>query len=135
MLRRDFLQAEIQKLAQVLARIIGLKTEGKLLEAENISKETLDKNFGLQWDILLSMPIEDFHNFLKSKNYPPEKLDILSQLLFENVLPLNNTVEIKVIFYKILEIFNLMEEEHHFQSLSNIERIKTITTFLNDNKE
>ena len=55
MYRKDLLTAEIEKLALVLARIMGFKKELRLKEAENLFNETLLNSFGLQRDLILNL--------------------------------------------------------------------------------
>ncbi|WP_231427727.1 hypothetical protein [Pedobacter sp. Leaf250] len=82
MYRKDLITAEIQKLAEVLARIMGLKLEGKLKDAQVMFDETMEKSFILPVDILESSNLSDFENWLESANLPPEKLDSLSEFLY-----------------------------------------------------
>ena len=47
MIRKDFIEAEIQKLAQVLAKILGLKNDGNVDEGIETAFEALAESFGL----------------------------------------------------------------------------------------
>lgn len=82
MYRRDLITAEIQKLAQVLARIMGLKLEGKLAEANQLFDETMEGGFQLPKEILENEDLSVFENWLTEGNLPPEKLDSLSEFLY-----------------------------------------------------
>ncbi|RZL68172.1 MAG: hypothetical protein EOO93_04065, partial [Pedobacter sp.] len=78
MYRKDLITSEIEKLAQVLARIIGLKTELKLKEAEDLLNETLQSSFGLDKSLLFDIDIQPFSDWLNSANLSAEKLNSLT---------------------------------------------------------
>lgn len=124
--------AEIQKLAQVLARILGLKNENKYDEAEDLIKKTLLEDFEFDFDDLNATSTTDFETQLKNKNFPSEKLDQLAQFLFESVHPFEDTPETDVMLHKVLVIFRLLEEEFHTQSLDNFSKREMIDKFLNN---
>ena len=126
------MMAEIKKLAQVLARILGLKNDNKLDEAEELLTSTVEENFGLSIDDLTAISIQDFETILKNKNYPSEKLDILGQFLFESVYPFEDIPETDTTLHKVLLIFRLLEEEHHIQSFDNLAKREMIDKFLNN---
>ena len=131
MVRKDFLQAEIEKLAQVLAKIIKLKNDGAELSAEELTLDTLTENFGFSWEEITDLSVEDFEKKLRSKEFAPEKLDILSQFLFESVYPFEEIPETDEVLHKVLEIFAMLEKEHKTQSLDNLNRQVMIDRFLN----
>ncbi|MNI78633.1 hypothetical protein D3C73_1350250 [compost metagenome] len=82
MYRKDLITAEIQKLAEVLARIMGLKLEGKFKEAQSLFDETMEKSFVLPLGVLESHDLKAFENWLNEGNLAPEKLDSLSEFLY-----------------------------------------------------
>jgi len=133
MIRRDFLQAEIAKLAQALAKILGLKEAGKKQEAVFVINKSLLEDFDLEIDKLLLLDDDQFKQLLKTKNYPPQKLDLLSQFLLESVSPFEAKPETFTILNHILTIYQLLEQEHRTQSFENLNRQKNIIQFLNRN--
>lgn len=132
MIRKDFIEAEIQKLAQVLARIIGLKNDGNVDDGIDLAYQTLSENFGLSEQALVSATPEEFDEELKTKVYSAEKLTLLSQLLFESVYPFEETEETFAILNKTLVVLNRLETVYHQQSLENITRREQIDKFLNN---
>ena len=124
--------AEIQKLAKVISRIIGLKNEIKNDEAEELIKRTLTENFGLNFESLFKESPAEFDVILKSKSYSSEKLDLLGQLLFEAAHPFEDIPETDSILHKVLVIFKLIEEDHHMQSFDNLNKREMIDKFLNN---
>lgn len=133
MLRRDFLQAEIQKLAQVLARIIGLKRDGKYHEAEKVIRETMVESFGFQPETLATQTEAEFEHRLSASGLPAEKLDKLAAFMFEAVHPLEDNEYTRDILRKILVIFSILETDYRQQSLENLNKQVRIKKFLNQN--
>ncbi|RXF67850.1 hypothetical protein [Arcticibacter tournemirensis] len=132
MIRKDFIEAEIQKLALVLARILGLKNEGNVDDATELAYQTLSDNFGLDATCLHTATSEEFQEDLKNRKYSAEKLDMLAQILFESAYPFQETEETFAILNKTAAVFNLLETEYHQQSLENIARREQIEKFLNN---
>lgn len=132
MIRKDFVEAEIQKLAQIIAKIIGLKNDGNLDQALEASRQCLSESFGLDQQLLDNGTIEEFEQVLKSRNYSAEKLNALAQLLFENAHPFQDTEECVAVVRKTALVLNLLETEHHQQSFENISRREIIDNFLNN---
>lgn len=132
MIRKDFMEAEIQKLAQVLAKILGLKNDGNVDEGINTAFETLADSFGLSREDLEQAPVDDFQAYLADKSYSPEKLNLMAQLMFETVYPFQEVEETFLILHKTAAVINLLETVHHQQSFENIARREQINTFLNN---
>ncbi|SFA57041.1 hypothetical protein SAMN04488511_11710 [Pedobacter suwonensis] len=128
MYRRDLITAEIQKLAQVLARIMGLKLEGKLAEADRLFEETMESGFQLPKEILENKDLSVFENWLVASNLPPEKLDSLSEFLYYELgisQERNQTVAPKLNF-----VYQYLSDEHKIVHLVNLHRQKTIQQYL-----
>ncbi|MEJ6981946.1 hypothetical protein WG906_15870 [Pedobacter sp. P351] len=132
MIRKDFIEAEIQKLAQVIAKIIGLKNEGKLDEAIEISDQSLSENFGFDQKLIEQGSVEEFETELKSRNYSAEKLNALAQILFESSYPFQDTEECVAVMHKVALVLHLLETEYHQQSFENLSRREMIDNFLNN---
>ena len=122
--------AEIQKLAQILARIMGLKLEGKLEESEDLFKESLLKEFEITEEKLLAYTQEEFNTFLLSKEFPAEKLDMFSQFLYADLTPSQQTGRNKLIAEKLQLIYKTLEEQYHIISMTNMDRQKKIQQYL-----
>ena len=65
MFRKDLMTSEMQKLAQALARIFGLRIEGFILEADEIIKQTLEDDFKLTFDELENLTNGEFDSYLR----------------------------------------------------------------------
>ncbi|WP_069660233.1 hypothetical protein [Arcticibacter eurypsychrophilus] len=131
MIRKDFIEAEIQKLGQILAKILGLKNDGNVDDGMDLAFQALSDNFGLTREYLETSGVEDFQLFLNANTYSASKLNLLAQLLFETVYPFQEEKETILILHKTAAILNLLETEHHQQSFENIARREQITNFLN----
>ena len=132
MIRKDFIEAEIQKLAQIIAKIIGLKNDGKLDEALEISQQAISESFGFDQKFLEQSSVEEFKAELENRNYSAEKLNALAQILFESSYPFQDTEECVAVMHKVALVLNLLETEHGQQSFENLSRREMIDNFLNN---
>jgi hypothetical protein len=131
MYRRDLILAEIQKLAQVLARIMGLKLEGKTNEAEELFAESLQKDFEISLEDLFSNDAEAFETSLLRHSYTAEKLEMLSQFIYEQFRTSANDIRKQAIADKILIIYQLLESKYHIVNMTNLDRQKKVLQYLN----
>jgi len=131
MLRRDLITAEIQKLAQVLARIMGLKLEGKLTEADDLLMESLVNNFGITPVELFSSNSSEFEARLTEKEFPAEKLEMLSQFLYSQFDPSVINPRNDSFAEKLYLIYYLLETKHHIINMTNLDRQKLVDKYLN----
>ena len=135
MIRRDFIQAEIEKIAKALAKIMGLKEASNLQEADDLINKSLLNDFDLKADDLLLLDEKQFKKLLADRKYLPQKLDLLSQFLLESVSPFQPNPKTFHLLDHILLIYQLLEQEHHTQSFENLSRKQNIIQFLNQNKQ
>lgn len=128
MYRKDLITAEIQKLAEVLARIMGLKLEGKLKDAADIFNDTMVNLFDLPIEILESNDPVAFSNWLKESNLSAEKLDSLSEFLYYE-LGLSNERN-RLIAPKLNLVYQFLSDKHKIIHLVNFHRQETIQQYL-----
>lgn len=133
MYRRDLLTAEIQKLGLVLARIMGLKEQGKLNEAENSLNEVFEKEYGIHLADLMACSAPDFKLFLTEKAFPAEKLDMFSQFLFLQFNAKREDEETLSIAEKLQLMYELLETGHHIINMSNLSRQKIVIQYIKQN--
>lgn len=133
MYRRDLLTAEILKLAQALAKLMGLKQEGKLEEADRSIDELLENDFGILYTDLLQCSLEDFEVFLQQKDFPAEKLDFFSQLLYLKFNTEDQSIKNILLAKKLKLIYQTLEIKHHVINMISIGRQKSIAQYLNLN--
>jgi len=126
--RKDLITAEIQKLAEVLAKIMGLKLEGKFIEAQNIFDETIADAFNLPKDILENEDLTAFNNWLEGSELSAEKLDSLSEFLYYE-LGLSEERN-KIIAAKLNLIYKLLSDKHKIVHLVNFHRQNNIQQYL-----
>jgi hypothetical protein len=130
MYKRDLITAEIEKLAQVLARIIGLKIELKLDEAEMVFDETMKNSFGLDKFLLTSPDIAAFSNWLKNSNLNAEKLNSLSDFLFSELNFEQQPISSQLLAQKLNLIYQYLADELHTVHLINLGRQKYIQQYI-----
>ncbi len=123
MYKRDLIKSEIENLALVLAKILGLKQIGKVLEAEQTFNDTINKDFGLNPQLINSADTKQFLVWLNESTLPPEKLGSLSEFLYwkftqdENpnkqlAIMLNAVYNKLIIEHKIVHLDQLQKQEH-----------------------
>lgn len=127
MYQKDLIKAELEKLQQVLAKIMGLKLEGKLEEADQIFKTTMLESFGLRTDLLFEAEISMFE-WLQENYLSAEKLDSLSEFLYYELglSPERN----QKIAPRLNLIYNQLSNQHKIVHLINLHRQKTIQQYL-----
>ncbi len=130
MIRRDFLQAEIEKLAQALAKIMRLKEASQNLEADDLLDQTLNKSFDLDLEEIIKTKSDELTTLLLNKDFPAKKLDLLSQFLLESVSPFQQRPETFTVLNHVLTIYQFLAQQHHIQSFENMNRERVILQFL-----
>ncbi len=130
MYKRDLITSEIEKLAQVLARIVGLKKELKEKEAELIFDETLLNSFKLDKLLLATPDDEGFAQWLNESEVGPEKLNTLSDFLFSEIDFENNLVHSQFIAKKLMLLYKHLVDHYQIVHLINLGRQKYIEQYL-----
>jgi hypothetical protein len=130
MYRRDLLTAEIQRLGQALARIMGLKHQGKTQDAENGLEEIIANEFGILYNDLIASDSADFEAFLTDKNFPADKLDLFSQFLYLKFNPSIKNTATQSLAEKLQMIYSTLEVKHHIINMINLDRQKTIQQYI-----
>jgi len=128
MYKRDLITAEIEKLAQILAKIMGLKLEAKLTEADQLFEETMSNSFGLSLQILQGADLSLFENWLIESNLPPEKLDSLSEFLYYELGV--SLIRNQIIAPKLNLVYEVLANQYKIVHLVNMHRQKTIQQYL-----
>lgn len=128
MYRKDLITAEIERLAQVLARIMGLKLEGDLAKANELFNETIENSFKLSPAILEDSDFTAFENWLNETDLPAEKLDSLSEFLYYE---LGISAERNALIAPRLNlIYKVLAEKHKIVHLVNFHRQEIIQQYL-----
>ena len=130
MYRKDLITSEIEKLAQVLARIIGLKTELKLKEAEDLLNETLQSSFGLEKSLLFDIDTQPFADWLNSANLNAEKLNSLTDFLFSDLDFEQNPINSQLLAQKLNLVYQYLVDKHQIVHLINLGRQKYIQQYI-----
>lgn len=128
MYRKDLITAEIERLAQVLARIMGLKLEGDLANAKLLFDETIATSFNLSPTVLEDEDISAFEKWLTESDLPAEKLDSLSEFLYyEFGISAERN---KIVAPRLNLIYKVLAEKHKIVHLVNFHRQEIIQQYL-----
>jgi hypothetical protein len=131
MFQQDYLLNEVRKFAQLLAKLMGLKTEGKHEEYIQQFNSELKDEYNIELEKLLSLNDAEFIASLNSSAYSAEKLNALGQMLYVFAEPFEAGMETDLILRKVLIIFDLLEQTHHYQSFENIDKRNIIYKYFN----
>lgn len=130
MYRKDLLTAEIEKLALVLARIMGFKKELKLKEAADLFNETLLNSFGLERDLILNNDIEPFYSWLENSNLNAEQLNSLGDFLFSELDFEQNPIISQLFAQKLNLVYQCLADKHQTIHLINLGRQRYIEQYV-----
>lgn len=130
MYRKDLITAEIEKLAQVLARIMGLKVELRLKEAEDLFNETLLNSFELNRDLLLNSDITPFSDWLENSTLNAEQLNSLGDFLFSDLDFEQNSIKSLLFAQKLNLVYQCLADKHQTVHLINMGRQKYIQQYI-----
>ncbi|MHA4895800.1 hypothetical protein ACXZ1K_13685 [Pedobacter sp. PWIIR3] len=130
MYQRDYILVELQKFARMMARLMGLKEAGKLEEFDLEVESILQTEYDSDLDDILALDEDAFNSFLQNKNFSAEKLNALSQILYVYAQPFDTDDVTPLLLKKILIIFDLLAERHHYTSFENTEKSNAILRYL-----
>jgi len=126
MFQKDLILDESRKFAALLAKLMGLKAEGNYAEFDHQLNDILQKEYDTDLENLLLLNEAEFTAQIETANYSIEKLNALSQLLFMFAEPFKHDAETQLLLKKVLAIFDLLEQKHHYESFENIDKRKAI---------
>ena len=129
MQQRDYILNEARKLALLLAKLLGLKTEDKEEEYRKYFNAILQDEYNAELEALLQLNDTDFNDTLDKANYSTEKLNMLSQMLYMFAEPFEATDETASLLQKVLAIYDLLETKYHFESFDNLTKRNAIYGF------
>ena len=117
---------EARKFAALLAKLMGLKVEGNYAEFDHQLSDILKKEYDTDLENLSTLSEAEFSARIQSETYSLEKLNALSQVLYMFAEPFKHDEETQLLLKKVLSIFDLLEQKHHYESFDNIDKRKTI---------
>jgi hypothetical protein len=131
MYRKDHILNETERLARLIAKLLGLKAmPDKDEEAQEVYYTGLKDEYGLTPDELHGISVDDFTLWLKQQNLSTPKLDTLAQLLYYDAAPFKADITTLTKLQKVLLIFDMLEQEHHQQSFDNIGKRNIIQQYI-----
>lgn len=131
MYRKDYFLNETQRLAQVIAKMLGLKTGGdKPEEVRQVYNNALDSEYEVTEAELLAFGNDEFVQWLHQKQFSAAKINTLAQLLYYSAAPFGNDDLTLNKLQKTITLLNLLEQEHHMQLFENISKRQVIQQYL-----
>lgn len=128
MYRRDLIKAEVEKLNQVLAKMMNLKLEGDLPQAQQLFNDTIENSFKLLPTVLENPDIANFEKWLTETDLSAEKLDSLSEFLYYElgVSPARNSL----IAARLNLVYRVLADKYKIVHLVNFHRQEIIQQYL-----
>lgn len=133
--QRDYMLNEARKFALLLAKLLGLKTEGLVDEYSEAFNNILKEEYSIELAKLVDLSEDQLKQLLTEQDYSPEKLNALGQMLYVFAEPFEKNESTALLLKKVLLIFDCLETKHHYQSLDNITKQRHIYQFFKDNYE
>jgi hypothetical protein len=132
---RDLVVDELQRIAQVIAKLLRLKTVATNTEFAQAFDKILQNEYDIELEKLLGLTEEDFNITIQTTIYSSEKLNALGQMLYVFAEPFKNDDETRLLLKKVLAIFDLLEKKYHFQSFDNLIKQNAIYRYFTLNYE
>jgi hypothetical protein len=134
MLKRDYLQKQLEELSKVLRKMIGdltgIRSEGNIDDAITFAKESLTKHFELDMENLIALSMDDFKRIVVEANTSnPVQLNYLAELLFttgELMKEKGDFGKTKELFSRSLMIYEHLNKTERTYSAERQEKINTI---------
>ena len=134
MYQRDYILNEARKLARLLAKLMGLKADGDYEEYTKQFDIALQDEYNMELELLLGLTEDAFKAHVVTQDYSVEKLNALAQMLYVFAEPFDQSADTVLTLKKVLVLFDVMAEKHHFDSFENIEKRNTIYRHLTTDK-
>lgn len=129
--RRDYFLNETQRLAQIIAKLLGLKnTADSAEEALLVYTHAITNEFAITDAELQQLSLEGFKQWLVGEDFSAVKLDTLAQLLQHRAQPYKPDTETITLLQKVIVIFDMLEQQHHQQSFENIGKRALIQQYI-----
>ena len=126
MYTRDLIVDECQKVALLIAKLLGIKSAGTAEEFEQEFNNVLQSEYNIELEELLGLTEEEFISKINTAEYSSDKLNALSQMLYVFAEPFKQDAETQLLLKKVLAIFDLLEQKYHTQSFDNLNKRNTI---------
>ena len=130
MYQRDYSLAEAEKLALILAKLIGLKSTEEPDKFATQLNDVLQAQYNIDLAKLIALNEDEFIEHLNSADYDAEKLNALVRMLEVFAEPYKDDDETTLMLRKILIIFDFLEKHHRYLSVEIIDKRNTICKYL-----
>lgn len=130
--RRDYFQNQMDQMARVLGKLLadllGLKSEGKILEANELTLEVFSKDIGFDFEEIKNTPSEILLDFLiEKKQFSDEHIQHVANILFELGMEKEKRDDKLMLYnraYVLYEYLNNVGTTFSFDFLLKMNRIK-----------
>jgi len=129
--QRDLLKEQIEQMARVLGKILadflGLKSQGKVSQAIEISNQQFKSELDIDIDILVSLSNKELKKYLTKKRLSNEFLETITEYLIEITSdPSSDNYTLLNTALHIIEIVDNRSNSISFNRIKQKEKIQTI---------
>lgn len=133
-IRQDYLKKQIDQLGKVVAKVLrdlmGLKSDFRINEAEEMVNTVFEKELGFNFDEMLERKNDDFILFLiKDKKFSEATLEDIANILFEIGITLEDKNKQANYFQKAILLFEHLNTERKtfsFDFMVKINKMKEL---------
>ena len=83
MYKRDYLERLVEEGAKVIARLLGLRKEGRVEKALQVADEAFEMYTGYTYAQIDDITLDTFTNFIEDSGIAPQRLELMAWLLVE----------------------------------------------------
>lgn len=134
--RRDILKDQIEQFGRVLGQLIsqflGLKAEGKILQAIEQTNKNLKSKLDIDIGKIINSDHQELSNYLESRKLHPENLERLIDYLIEigeYKFELNDKEGIRI-FKRVLEMYQILDTNSNLYSFNRVKKEDKIKSLL-----
>lgn len=133
MVQRDYILNEARKMALLLAKLLGLKTEGLNEEYQQYFDTVMHDEYQTELAELIELSEPAFLEKIAGANFSAEKLNALGTMLYVFAEPFAANDATAALLKKVLVVFDLLGSEHHYESFDNLSKRNAIYSFFKNN--
>ena len=139
--KRDYIKAQIEQLGKMLslvvAKFMGLRSEGKAEQGIEVSQQTLKSELDLDVDKILTLDPPALTEYLDDRHLTADHVEKLADYFIavaDYKLPIER--ETAVLYYKkVLQLYGIIDTTSHSYSFERFDKEERIKGILEENSE
>ena len=134
-IRQDYLKKQIDQLGKVVAKLMadlmGLKSDFRITEAEELVNTVFEKELGFNFDEIVEQKNENLISFLNTdKNFTQETMEDIANIVFELGMVIEDKNKQANYFQKAILLFEHLNNERKIFSFDFMVKINKMKELL-----